>query len=67
MDDRVINMDTISETVELKKKPMANKPKDEDVIAQWKKESEQMILTDLFVNRPCCTLVIGYILLITLT
>lgn len=26
-----------------------------------------MILTDLFVNRPCCTLVIGYILLVTLT
>lgn len=60
-------MDIISESIELKKPQAANKPKDEDVIAQWKRESEQMILTDLFVNRPCCTLTIGYILLITLT
>lgn len=41
MDDRVVNMDIISEGAEIKKDSFkGNKPKDEDVIAQWKKESE---------------------------
>ena len=59
-------MDKISFKAELKKGKAA-KPKEEDVIAQWKRESEQMMLTDLFVNRPFWTLAIGYFLLGTLT
>lgn len=61
-------MDIISEGAVIKKaSAKSSKPNDEEVIAQWKKEAEQMILTDLFVNRPFCTLIIGYIMLITLT
>ena len=48
-------------------KKKAVQPIAQDVIDQWKKESEEMWLTNMMVNRPCCTICIGYILLIVLT
>ena len=49
------------------KKKKADAPIAQDVIDQWKRESEEMWLTNMMVNRPCCTLCVGYILLIILT
>lgn len=59
-------MDITSEFTE-KKKANSEKGKDDEVIAQWKRESEQMLLTDLMVNRPFLTLIVGYAILILLT
>lgn len=50
-----------------KKKEKAVQPIAQDVIDQWKRESEEMWLTNMMVNRPCCTLCIGYIVLIIIT
>ena len=60
-------MEITSEFTEKKKSSSKKGETPDDVIEQWKKESEQMLITDLFVNRPFITLIVGYSILIALT